>query len=87
MSVRTQDAAPDRRFAPEHGLLRDTTTFVHANEFSDEELSIFARRRQFGVDQPGSELKTGFGSPMTRPGARRYAGSCYRPVSRSQFPR
>ena len=55
----------------EHGLLRDTTTFVHANEISDEELWMLARRRQFGVDQPGRRAEDGIRIADDRPGAHR----------------
>lgn len=49
----------------EHGLLRDTTTFVHANGISDEELRMLADAGSSLSISPDVELKMGFGSPMT----------------------
>ncbi|MFC5219788.1 amidohydrolase family protein [Streptomyces coerulescens] len=49
----------------EHGLLRDTTTFVHANGISDEELRMLADAGSSISVSPDVELKMGFGSPMT----------------------
>ncbi|MEV8638433.1 amidohydrolase family protein [Streptosporangium sp. NPDC051023] len=49
----------------EHGLLRETTTFVHANGISDEELCMLADAGSSVSISPDVELKMGFGSPMT----------------------
>jgi len=49
----------------EHGLLRDTTTFVHANGITDEELRMLADAGSSLSISPDVELKMGFGSPMT----------------------
>ncbi|MGI5189934.1 amidohydrolase family protein [Promicromonospora sp. CA-289599] len=49
----------------EHGLLRDTTTFVHANGISDEELRMLAEAGSSVSISPDVELKMGFGTPMT----------------------
>jgi 5-methylthioadenosine/S-adenosylhomocysteine deaminase len=49
----------------EHGLLRDTTTFVHANGISDEELRMIADAGGSISISPDVELKMGFGNPMT----------------------
>ncbi|MFD4558940.1 amidohydrolase family protein [Streptomyces sp. NPDC058469] len=49
----------------EHGLLRDTTTFVHANGISDEELRMLADAGSSLSISPDVELKMGFGSPIT----------------------
>ncbi|MDQ1031737.1 cytosine/adenosine deaminase-related metal-dependent hydrolase [Streptomyces umbrinus] len=49
----------------EHGLLRDTTTFVHANGISDEELRMLADAGSSLSISPDVELKMGFGSPVT----------------------
>jgi 5-methylthioadenosine/S-adenosylhomocysteine deaminase len=49
----------------EHGLLRDTTTFVHANGISDEELRMLADAGSSVSISPDVELKMGFGSPIT----------------------
>jgi cytosine/adenosine deaminase-related metal-dependent hydrolase len=49
----------------EHGLLRDTTTFVHANGISDEELRMLADAGSSVSISPDVELKMGFGWPMT----------------------
>ncbi|MEV7955228.1 amidohydrolase family protein [Streptomyces sp. NPDC088141] len=49
----------------EHGLLRDTTTAVHANGTSDEELRMLADAGGSISISPDVELKMGFGSPMT----------------------
>ena len=48
-----------------HGLLRETTTFVHANGISDEELRMLADAGSSLSISPDVELKMGFGSPMT----------------------
>ena len=47
------------------GLLRDTTTFVHANGISDEELRMLADAGSSISISPDVELKMGFGWPMT----------------------
>ncbi|MGW3286619.1 amidohydrolase family protein [Streptomyces sp. NPDC001002] len=49
----------------EHGLLRDTTTFVHANGLGDEELRMLADAGASVSISPDVELKMGFGWPMT----------------------
>ncbi|MGW2284001.1 amidohydrolase family protein [Streptomyces phaeochromogenes] len=49
----------------EHGLLRDTTTFVHGNGISDEELRMLADAGSSLSVSPDVELKMGFGWPMT----------------------
>jgi cytosine/adenosine deaminase-related metal-dependent hydrolase len=49
----------------EHGLLRDTTTFVHGNGISDEELRMLADAGSSLSISPDVELKMGFGSPLT----------------------
>ena len=49
----------------DHGLLRDTTTFVHANGISDEELRMLAEAGGSISISPDVELKMGFGWPMT----------------------
>ncbi|MFJ7073679.1 amidohydrolase family protein [Streptomyces sp. NPDC098781] len=49
----------------EHGLLRDTTTFVHANGIADAELRMIADAGGSLSISPDVELKMGFGSPMT----------------------
>ncbi|MFJ2892565.1 amidohydrolase family protein [Streptomyces sp. NPDC087305] len=49
----------------EHGLLRGTTTFVHANGISDEELRMLADAGASLSVSPDVELKMGFGSPVT----------------------
>ncbi|MFK0287100.1 amidohydrolase family protein [Streptomyces sp. NPDC090499] len=49
----------------EHGLLRDTTTFVHGNGLSDEELRMLADAGSSLSISPDVELKMGFGFPMT----------------------
>ncbi|ORA38271.1 amidohydrolase family protein [Mycobacterium aquaticum] len=48
-----------------HGLLRDTTTFVHANCITDEELRMLADAGSSISVSPDVELKMGFGWPMT----------------------
>ncbi|MGX1908332.1 amidohydrolase family protein [Streptomyces phaeochromogenes] len=48
----------------EHGLLRDTTTFVPANGISDEELRMLADAGGSLSISPDVELKMGFGSPI-----------------------
>lgn len=49
----------------EHGLLFDTTTFVHANGISDDELRMLADAGSSVSISPDVELKMGFGWPMT----------------------
>ncbi|MFJ1611090.1 amidohydrolase family protein [Streptomyces sp. NPDC088253] len=56
----------------EHGLLRDTTTFVHGNGISDEELLMLADAGSWLSISPDVELKMGFGNPLT--GRARAAG-------------
>ncbi|MFJ1701684.1 amidohydrolase family protein [Streptomyces sp. NPDC088252] len=58
----TAGAVADLR---EHGLLRDTTTFVHGNALSDDELRMLADAGSSISISPDVELKMGFGSPMT----------------------
>ncbi|WP_416970804.1 amidohydrolase family protein [Streptomyces sp. 4F14] len=48
-----------------HGLLRDTTTFVHGNGLGDEELRMLADAGSSLSISPDVELKMGFGQPMT----------------------
>ncbi len=48
-----------------HGLLRDTTTFVHANRVADDELRMLADAGSSVSISPDVELKMGFGWPMT----------------------
>jgi 5-methylthioadenosine/S-adenosylhomocysteine deaminase len=49
----------------EHGLLRGTTMFVHANGITDEELRMLADAGASLSVSPDVELKMGFGSPVT----------------------
>ncbi|MFE2887987.1 amidohydrolase family protein [Streptomyces sp. NPDC059272] len=49
----------------EHGLLRGTTTFVHANGITDEELRMLADAGASLSVSPDVELRMGFGSPVT----------------------
>ena len=49
----------------EHGLLRDTTTFVHANGIGDDELRMLADAGCSVSISPDVELKMGMGWPMT----------------------
>ncbi|MEV4130438.1 amidohydrolase family protein [Nocardia sp. NPDC049707] len=49
----------------EHGLLSETTTFVHANGISDDELRVLADAGSSISISPDVELKMGFGAPMT----------------------
>jgi cytosine/adenosine deaminase-related metal-dependent hydrolase len=49
----------------EHGLLSDTTTFVHANGLADDELRMLADAGSTVSISPDVELKMGFGWPMT----------------------
>ncbi|MHA6765700.1 amidohydrolase family protein [Streptacidiphilus sp. PAMC 29251] len=58
----TQRPVADLR---KHGLLRETTTFVHANGISDEELRMLADAGSSISISPDVELKMGFGAPMT----------------------
>ncbi|KUN00196.1 hydrolase [Streptomyces yokosukanensis] len=48
-----------------HGLLRGTTTFVHANGVGDDELRMLADAGSSVSISPDVELKMGFGRPMT----------------------
>ncbi|WBB61868.1 amidohydrolase family protein [Streptomyces sp. WMMC500] len=48
-----------------HGLLRDTTTFVHGNGLGDDELRMIADAGGWLSVSPDVELKMGFGAPMT----------------------
>jgi 5-methylthioadenosine/S-adenosylhomocysteine deaminase len=58
----TQRPVADLR---EHGLLRDTTTFVHANGIGDDELRMLADAGSSVSISPDVELKMGFGAPVT----------------------
>lgn len=49
----------------DHGLLRDTTTYVHANGLSDEEIRLIADSGGTVSISPDVELKMGFGQPET----------------------
>jgi 5-methylthioadenosine/S-adenosylhomocysteine deaminase len=49
----------------EHGLLRETTTFVHANGVADDELRMLADAGSTLSLSPDVELRMGFGWPMT----------------------
>lgn len=49
----------------QHGLLRDTTTFVHANGLADDELRMLADAGASVSISPDVELKMGFGWPET----------------------
>ncbi|TDW22598.1 amidohydrolase family protein [Kribbella kalugense] len=49
----------------EHGLVQDTTTYVHANGISDEELRMLADAGSSVSISPDVELKMGFGQPET----------------------
>jgi cytosine/adenosine deaminase-related metal-dependent hydrolase len=49
----------------DHGLLRETTTFVHANGIADDELRMLADAGSSVSISPDVELKMGFGWPMT----------------------
>ncbi|MEU6195242.1 amidohydrolase family protein [Streptomyces sp. NPDC047061] len=51
----------------EHGLLRDTTTFVHANGLGDDELRMLADAGASVSISPDVELKMGFGWPLRTP--------------------
>ncbi|MEV7602824.1 amidohydrolase family protein [Kitasatospora sp. NPDC089797] len=48
-----------------HGLLRDTTTFVHGNGIADDELRMLADAGSSLSVSPDVELKMGFGAPLT----------------------
>ncbi|MFJ3906414.1 amidohydrolase family protein [Streptomyces sp. NPDC090025] len=48
-----------------HGLLRDTTTFVHGNGIGDDELRMLADAGSSLSVSPDVELKMGFGAPLT----------------------
>jgi cytosine/adenosine deaminase-related metal-dependent hydrolase len=49
----------------EHGLLRDTTTFVHNNGISDDQLRMMADAGSSVSISPDVELKMGIGWPET----------------------
>jgi cytosine/adenosine deaminase-related metal-dependent hydrolase len=49
----------------QHGLLFDTTTFVHGNGLADDELRMIADAGASVSISPDVELKMGFGLPMT----------------------
>jgi cytosine/adenosine deaminase-related metal-dependent hydrolase len=49
----------------EHFLLLETTTFVHGNGISDDELRLLADAGSFLSVSPDVELKMGFGAPLT----------------------
>ena len=49
----------------EHGLLRDTTTFVHGNGLGDDELRMLADAGSSVSVSPDVEVKMGFGWPET----------------------
>ncbi|MFE2062696.1 amidohydrolase family protein [Streptomyces sp. NPDC059467] len=49
----------------EHGLLREDTTYVHANGLADDELRMLADTGSSVAISPDVELKMGFGWPMT----------------------
>jgi len=49
----------------ERGLLRDTSTFVHANAVGDDELRMLAEAGASVSVSPDVELKMGIGWPMT----------------------
>jgi 5-methylthioadenosine/S-adenosylhomocysteine deaminase len=49
----------------QHGLLSDTTTFVHANGIGDDELHMLADAGSSVSISPDVELKMGIGWPMT----------------------
>ncbi len=61
------DSADTRPIAQLHerGLLRDTTTFVHANGISGEELQMLAEASCTVSISPDVEIKMGFGWPET----------------------
>jgi cytosine/adenosine deaminase-related metal-dependent hydrolase len=48
-----------------HGLLRETTTFVHVNGIADDELRMLADAGASVSISPDVELKMGIGWPMT----------------------
>ncbi|MFB7130924.1 amidohydrolase family protein [Streptomyces sp. NPDC056237] len=58
----TQRPVEDLR---EHDLLRETTTFVHANGVADDELRMLADAGSTVSISPDVELRMGFGWPMT----------------------
>ncbi|MFG2949806.1 amidohydrolase family protein [Streptomyces adustus] len=66
-SLHTGSDGTQRPVADMHkyGLLRDTTTFVHGNGISDEELRMLADAGSSISVSPDVELKMGFGAPMT----------------------
>ncbi|WUJ70046.1 amidohydrolase family protein [Kribbella soli] len=49
----------------EHGLLRDTTTYVHTNGLGDDEIQLIADTGGSVSISPDVELKMGFGQPET----------------------
>jgi 5-methylthioadenosine/S-adenosylhomocysteine deaminase len=64
MHVDSADTRPITQLH-ERGLLRDTTTFVHANGISDEELQMLAEAGCTVSISPDVEIKMGFGWPET----------------------
>jgi cytosine/adenosine deaminase-related metal-dependent hydrolase len=66
-SVHVDGLSGDRPIADlrEHGLLRETTTFVHASGIGDDELRMLADAGSSVSISPDVELKMGFGWPMT----------------------
>ncbi|MEV6112600.1 amidohydrolase family protein [Streptomyces sp. NPDC052109] len=66
-SVHIDSGATRRTIAElhEHGLLRDTTTFVHANKADDDELWMLADAGSSVSISPDVELKMGMGWPET----------------------
>jgi 5-methylthioadenosine/S-adenosylhomocysteine deaminase len=66
-SVHVDGLSGDRPIADlrEHGLLRENTTFVHANGIADDELRMLADAGSSISISPDVELKMGFGWPMT----------------------
>ncbi|TDW69763.1 amidohydrolase family protein [Kribbella pratensis] len=49
----------------DNGLLRDTTTYVHANGLTDDEIQMIADAGSSVSISPDVELKMGFGQPET----------------------
>lgn len=72
MHVDGLDGHQPIRTLHEHGLLSDTTTFVHGNGLSDAELQLIAEAGSSISISPDVELKMGFGWPET--GRARAAG-------------
>ena len=66
-SVHIEGGAGSRPIAQlrEHGLLRDTTTFVHANGISDDQLRMLADAGSSVSISPSVEITMGMGWPMT----------------------